>query len=170
MLNRASNRTEGGRRDPTTRAPNRRVGRVIKAGVGLPAHHNKVTGPIAKQNVVLNIRVHHRTRHTIPGRARENSSVTWASGSLPFRPHGTRFTLPRTGTCALARLVPQRTRRSRTTFCLMTSPAISSRLAGNLIPIITSRRMCRLGAPIAVLRRFRELPETLPLRAHFLDS
>ena len=31
-------------------------------------------------------------------------------------PHGTRFTLPRTRTCASAWLVPQRTRRSRTTF------------------------------------------------------
>ena len=45
------------------------------------------------------------------------TAVTWASGSLTFRPHGTRSTLPRTGTCASAWLVPQRTRRSRTTFC-----------------------------------------------------
>ena len=37
---------------------------MIGVGVGLPAHHNKVTGPIAKQNVVLNMRVHHRTRYT----------------------------------------------------------------------------------------------------------
>ena len=37
---------------------------MIGVGVGLPAHHNKVTGPIAMQNIVLNMRVHHRTRHT----------------------------------------------------------------------------------------------------------
>jgi hypothetical protein len=47
----------------------------------------------------------------------KTTAVTWASGSLTFRPHGTRSTLPRTGTCASALLVPQRTRRSRTTFC-----------------------------------------------------
>ena len=36
-------------------------------------------------------------------------------------------------------------------------------------PIQTSRHMRCLGAPIALLWRFRELPED-PLGAHFLDS
>ena len=43
----------------------------------------------------------------------------------------------------------------------LTSPAISSWLAGNLTPIRTLRRMCCLGACIALLWRFRELPEDL---------
>ena len=34
-------------------------------------------------------------------------------------------------------------------------------MAGNLTPILTLRRMCCLGAPIALLWRFRELPEDL---------
>ena len=38
---------------------------------------------------------------------------------------------------------------------------ISSRLAGNHTPTLTSRRTCCLGAPIALLWRFRELPEDL---------
>ena len=32
---------------------------------------------------------------------------------------------------------------------------------GDLTPILTSRHMCCLGAPIALLWRFRELPEDL---------
>ena len=42
-------------------------------------------------------------------------------------------------------------------------------LAGNLTPILTLRRMCCLGAPIALLWRFRELPED-PLGARFLEN
>ena len=57
--------------------------------------------------------------------------------------------------------MPQRTHKSRTTFCSATSPAIVSWLAGNLTPILTSRRMRCLGSPIALLWRFRELPEGL---------
>ncbi len=75
-LNGALNRTEGGRRDTTARAPSRRVERATGVEVGSPAHHNeanhnkatghhnKATGPIAEQNVALNMRVHYRTRHT----------------------------------------------------------------------------------------------------------
>ena len=44
---------------------------------------------------------------------------------------------------------------------LGTSPGLLSWLAGNLTPILTLRRMCCLGAPIALLWRFRELPEDL---------
>ncbi len=34
-------------------------------------------------------------------------------------------------------------------------------LLSDFTPILTSRRMCCLGVPIAVLWRFRELPEDL---------
>ena len=60
--------------------------------------------------------------------------ATWVSGSLAFRPHEARFALPRTGTCASAWLVPQRTRRSRAASCSATSPATSSWSAGSLYP------------------------------------
>ena len=40
---------------------------------------------------------------------------------------------------------------------------VVGRLAGNFTPILTSRRMCCLGAPIALLWRFRTAPATSPV-------
>ena len=99
----------------------------------------------------------------------KTAAATWVSGSLTFKPHGARSTLPRTETCASAWPVPQRMRRSRMTFCSATSPGISSWSAGSLIPIPTSRRTCRRGALIALLWRIRMPLEAPPgALSHFL--
>ena len=70
--------------------------------------------------------------------------------------HASRFHVlehaPQRGWCRKGRAGPERH---------FAEPAISSWLAGSLTPILTSRRTCCLGAPIALLWRFRELPEDL---------
>ena len=60
----ASNLTIGVHRSHAVRAPTRRAGRVVGVGMRLPTHHNKISGPVAKHAVILNMRVHRRTCHT----------------------------------------------------------------------------------------------------------
>ena len=86
-------------------------------------------------------------------------AATWVSGSLTFRPHehAPRFHVlehaPQRGRCRKGRAGPER----------HLAPAISSWSAGSLIPIPTSHLMCRRGALIALLWRFR-----MPLEAECL--
>ena len=80
------------------------------------------------KNITPSTKSHGHPGELPRGRRDTAALMTWASSSLPLRPHG-----------ASASLVPQRTRRSRTEFCLATSPAVSSWLAGSLTPILISR-------------------------------